>query len=151
MMLNYESQRGIIRDKNPNLNFKIGSAPQPADRFDKVNYANYWGMAVAKVSENPEAAWDFIRFATSEESAKVYLEKTQRPPALKSLIEEYQDDPELRVFANQILTAKSWRQPNPFETENILNKAIKDVLAGDRISTIVSNAQNRINSLGISR
>ncbi|MDX1608111.1 MAG: extracellular solute-binding protein [Candidatus Spechtbacterales bacterium] len=151
MMLNYENQRSTIRDKNPNLNFSIGSAPQPADRFDKVNYANYWGMAVAKVSEHPEVAWDFIRFATSEERAKLYLQKTERPPALESLIDDFQDDPELRIFANQILTAKSWRQPNPFETENILNNSIKDALAGDGLSSVVSNAQNKINSLGITR
>ncbi|MEX0877749.1 MAG: extracellular solute-binding protein [Candidatus Spechtbacterales bacterium] len=152
MMLNYSNHIATIKDKNPNLNFKIGLAPQPADRFDKVNYGSYWGLAVARVSENPETAWDFVRFAAQEENVKNYLLKTNKPPALKSLIDDLQNNPEMRVFANQILTARSWAQTNPFEVENILIEAIHEVLEGSTASTlttIVNNAQNKINSLGI--
>lgn len=149
MMINYSYHIDTVRDKNPRLNFKIAPIPQPKDRFDKVTYADYWSLVVAKNSKNPDIAWKFITFITQEENAKIYLKKTNRPPALKSLINEYKDNFELDVFAGQLLSARSWIQPNAFETERILNQAIEDILTGeDSTSIIVSTAQNKVNVSG---
>ena len=156
MMINYAHQRDTIRKENPALKFKIAPMPQPADRLDRVNYANYWGLAVSKASQNPKAAWDLIRYLTQEENARIYLRASGRPPALKSLIgntvmdEEGVEvfDPEYEVYSAQILSARSWIQPDPFEVERILKNAINYVLNAEKTPmSAVSDATIRINSI----
>lgn len=146
MMINYSFHRDTIRRKSPNLNFTVAPIPQPSDRFDRVNYANYWGLTVSEHSENQKVAWDFINFLTSESAAKIYLENSGRPPALKSLIADYADDKEMSVYANQILSAKSWIQGDPEVTEDALAEAIESVLDGSkRVDRALNDAQSKIN------
>lgn len=146
MMINYSFHRETIRRKAPYLDFTVAPIPQPTDRFDRVNYANYWGLAVSEHSENADVAWDFINFLASETNVKGYLEKSNRPPALKSLIASYGEDPEMSVFAKQILSAKSWAQGDSLQAEEILAQAIEDVVHGrERVSRALQKAEGRIN------
>ena len=147
-MINYSFHRETIRRKAPHLDFTVAPIPQPTDRFDRVNYANYWGLTVSEHSENADVAWDFINFLASETNVKEYLEKSNRPPALKSLIASYGEDLEMGVFAKQILTAKSWVQGDSLQAEEILAQAIEDVVHGrERVSRALQDAQNKINLL----
>lgn len=114
MMLGYSYQLAELRVQGPRLN--IGVAPVPhinADGSDAtgetINWANYWLYSVAQSSDVSDHAWDFIHYMTTRpDVAKLYLEKNQRPTALRSLIAEQQAQPELGVFASQLLTARSW-------------------------------------------
>jgi multiple sugar transport system substrate-binding protein len=47
MMINYSWQAETISEKSPKLNFAVAPLPQFAGSMP-VNYANYWGYAVAK-------------------------------------------------------------------------------------------------------
>lgn len=52
----------------------------------------------------------------------------------------------MSVFAEQILTAKSWAQGDSLQAEEILAQAIEDVVHGrERISRALQDAQNKIN------
>jgi len=97
-----------IRAQSPKLNFGIAKLPQIEGNPMEVNFANYWVESVSKKSQHPNEAWDFIQFMTKEENAKIYLTKTKKPTALKSLINSQKDDEDLGVFADQVLSAKSW-------------------------------------------
>jgi len=146
MMLNYSYHRDTIRQLNPDLRFAVAEMPQPAGSNIKINYASYWGYAVPKLSDNPDVAWDFINFLTQDENAIVYLEESDRPTALKALIPVQQNSPSLGVFANQVLTARSWRQPDFFEVQKILEQTINRVIVGERsIADAIRDAVNQIN------
>ncbi|OGZ57798.1 MAG: hypothetical protein A3F94_01670 [Candidatus Spechtbacteria bacterium RIFCSPLOWO2_12_FULL_38_22] len=148
MMFNYSYHRDTIREKNPSLNFAIAPMPQPQESTKRINYASYWGYAVPKISDEPKLAWDFINFISQEENAKIYLDESNKPTALKSLISYQQKDPELAVFANQILSAKSWIQPDFFEVQRILERTINDVLTGNKdIESALDNGADEINFL----
>ena len=148
MMINYSYHRSTVREKNASLNFSVAPIPQAKDSLTKINYSSYWGYAVPKISQHPDIAWDFINFMAQEDNVKMYLDKSDRPTALKSLIIYQQKDPELGVFASQILTAKSWRQPDFFEVQKIFENAINTVLSGDQsIGDSVKDAANKINFL----
>ena len=150
MMINYSYHRETIRKLNPNLRFSVAEIPQPQDSVVKINYASYWGYAVPKVSEHPDIAWDFINFITQEKNAMMYLEASDKPTALKSLIPLQQQNPELGVFANQALTARSWRQPDFFEVQNILEEAINSVWPGSKSTTkALSDAVRLINLINL--
>ena len=129
MMLNYSHQAVAIKDKNPFLNFAVAPAPQPSEAQKIVNFANYWGLAVSAKSSNSDAAWDFINFlTTNSDSARKYANLTGKPPALRSLIAAFNDHPDLRVFARQALTARSWPQIDNVALEKSFDLMIRNVL-----------------------
>lgn len=108
LMFGYSYHLPIIKAQAPKLNFSIVKLPQIEGSSYSINFVNYWVEAVSKKSKNTETAWDFIQFATNAEQVKSYLEKNKKPTALRSLINEQIEDPDIGVFAQQLLTAKSW-------------------------------------------
>ena len=159
MMLNYSYVANRLKETDPKFNFGIAPVPQ-MDLDNKINFANYWGLAVVKnkvlVPETPtqiinytnedriRESWNYIKYVTmgtitnsegqevptSFDATKNYLEKTHKPAARKDLIEEQKSDPELGIFAVQALTAKSWKGPKVSDTEVILNEMINSVVSG---------------------
>jgi ABC-type glycerol-3-phosphate transport system substrate-binding protein len=130
MMLNYSYHIPTIRKKGPFINFSVAPMPQPKDRTQRVDYANYWGFAVSKQSKHKDLSWKFISFITERENAQKYMRKSGRPPARRDLIQEVINEPALGVFAKQALTARSWFQGDSNEAEDILNSMIEAVRRG---------------------
>ncbi|MDD4901349.1 MAG: extracellular solute-binding protein, partial [Patescibacteria group bacterium] len=107
VMFGYAYHLPTIKAQAPKLNFSIAKLPQ-IEGNTPVNFANYWVETVSSKSKNADAAWDFIQFETKAEQAKTYLDKTKKPTALRALIDEQINDNDIGVFADQLLTAKSW-------------------------------------------
>ena len=148
MIFNYASQLSNLKTKNPFLN--VGVAPIPQNNpGEAVNYANYWGYTVSKKGLEPDLAWDFVvLLTTNKENAKAYLQTTQKPPALRFLIEEYRNDPEWGAFTKQILTAVSWPQIDNNSVETIFSDMIESVLSGKQTAkAALSQAEAQITQL----
>ncbi len=121
----------VIRRSNPKLNFGISSFPQ-IEGNRPVNFANYWIETVSNKTKYPDEAWDFIQFITKAEHAQGYLNATQKPTALRSLINGQLEDLDLSVFASQVPTAKSWYHGMDAKaTEAAFNEMIRQMLAGE--------------------
>jgi ABC-type glycerol-3-phosphate transport system substrate-binding protein len=119
-----------IRARAPKLNFGITNVPQ-IDPANKVNFANYWVEGVSRKSKNADAAWDFLQFAAAAEQAKLYLGKTGKPTALRSLVNTQLSDPDVGIFASQVLTAKSWYHGvNVQATQSAFDEMIDSTLSG---------------------
>lgn len=126
MMFGYSYHLPIIKAQAPKLNFSVSKLPQIEGSPVEVNFANYWVEAVSKKSKHQEAAWDFILFATKAEQVKSYLDKTNKPTALRALVPEQRNDNEIGVFADQVLTAKSWyKGKDPIAAETALAEMIE--------------------------
>jgi ABC-type glycerol-3-phosphate transport system substrate-binding protein len=69
--------------------------------------------------------------------AKSYLSKSHEPAARRDLIEQQKTDPQIGVFAESNLVAKSWKQPDSDAVESILAEMIDQVYRG---KTKVSDA-----------
>ena len=147
MMVNYPHHIPTIKAKAPHLNFKTAPVPQLKDRKEDTNYASYWGFTVAKNSDKVQEAWDFIDFLASPDSVKTYTEKTHLPVARKDLIFWQQQDPELKHFATQILTARSWYQGDSDEAEKAIRDMVESLHAGIKnADEAVEDAAARITS-----
>lgn len=149
IMFNYAYQAAYLKDKNPFLNFRMIPMLQPETRSQDVNYANYWGLAMTVAAQNKEAAQDFIVKVTSDPAiAERYLSATQRPPALRSLISKYLNDPEIGIFARQALTARSWPQIDNIEIDKVFSDMVVSVLT-NRLSTqkAVEEATGKVSQL----
>lgn len=160
MMINYSWHYNTIKNKNAKLNFAVAPVPQPSTG-QAVNYANYWGFAVAKGKSAgvTHEAQQFVRFMTVNNNGKInlingisgkamefpltidpakkYLELTNKPAARRDIIESQKNNPVLGPFATGNLIAKSWYQKDPTELEKVLAEAINSINIG---STTVSDA-----------
>lgn len=132
MIFGYSYLANDIKKNQPNLNFAIAKMPQIEGTSREVNFTNYWVFTVSRLSQNSGTAWDFVKFLTSKLEADKYLKATGKPTARKDLINPQRNDPEISVFASQVLTAKSWYQKDNLQTENIFVNMIDDVVFGRR-------------------
>ncbi len=129
--LGYAYHRPIIVSQAPKLNFDIAPMLQ-VQGYEELNYANYWVHSVSNKSKNKNYAWDFIRFMTEQKQAEKYLEKTQKPTALRSLYDKQLENDAVAVFVEQTLTAKSWyRGKNQPATEKIFQEMIDSLQTGE--------------------
>jgi len=134
-----------IRTAAPKLNLGVAALPQIADGRT-VNFANYWVETASKAGKNTKWAWDFIRFATEAKQGEAYMLKAKRPPARRGLINKAVEDPELGVFANQLLTSKSWyRGKDASVVEEAFSSLIKEALEGKELGESLGKAQNKVN------
>ena len=148
MIFSYANQISYLKQKNPLLNFVVAIMPQ-FNSSNPKNYAAYWGLAVSSKSSNPDLAWDFIKYLTTDpQNSLTYLQATKRPPALNTLINQYLNDPNLNVFAKQSLTAVSWYQPDSDQISQIFSNAVELVLNGKTNSQqALDQASAQINNL----
>lgn len=131
MVLGYKSDVDAIKKKSPFLNIGTATLPQLQSSGKQITSPNYLGLAVSRLSSNSSWAWDFIIFATANDlTHKSYLEKTGRPPALRSVISSMSNNSDLGVYAKQSLTARSWYQADADAIGDIFNSAIVNVLQG---------------------
>ena len=148
MMLNYSYHLPTIRALAPYLNFGVSPMPQIKDSARDVDYANYWGLTVSRNSSEAEAAWRFIVWLADKENTEKYLELTKKPTARRDLVSWQKNDPDLGVFAEQSLTARSWYQVDNLTIETILADMIESTVSGETIiKEAISRAVNQINIL----
>ena len=150
MMLNYSHQIPVLRDKAARLNWAIAPVPQ-ASASDKRTYADYWPLTVSLQSKNPYAAWQLVYYLTAGNGNSSYLNAALRPAARRDLIDQQKSDPDLGVFAEQALTARSWFQIDNVAIETIFADMIDNVNLGrqsigdalraaeDKVSVLMSN------------
>lgn len=128
MVLSYSYLREQLADRAPFLNYAVAPAPQIALEDIKVNYANYWAEAVAKQGKHQDAAWQFLKFIAQKEVLRKYYEVQKAPSSRIDLLEEQQSDPEIGVFAENALSAKSFYKPDSAAMESIFVQMIDDVV-----------------------
>lgn len=149
-MFAYAYQLPLIKARAPKLNYGIAPVPQmtPAK---PVNMAYYWVEGVSKKSKNQNVAWDFLLFAAQRENVSGYLQATQKPTALKSLVATQQEDIVLGPFADQLLTARTWYRGKDGKAKDaILKELITNVItatkanSNEQFNKAVENAVSKI-------
>jgi len=129
--LGYAYHLPTLKARAPKLNFEIVGAPQ-IEGNSPINMANYWVEGVSKKSQHIDEVWDFLLFATAADQAQKYLEATKKPTALRSLQAKQLEDEGLKVFASQLLTAKSWYNgKNPLAAEKAMQDMIGSVVKSE--------------------
>jgi ABC-type glycerol-3-phosphate transport system substrate-binding protein len=146
MLFAYSYQLPVIKSKNQKLNFSITKLPQIEGNEADVNFANYWLEVVSSKTENRDVAWNFVQFITEVEQAQIYLEKTKKPTALRALVDKQVDDLDIGIFAEQVLTAKSWyKGNNALAAEDYIGEIIESVSSGQgEISDILGFASKKV-------
>lgn len=148
IMFSYSYDLQTIRSRAPKLNFSVAKFPQiEGSPPTNINFANYWVEVVSSKSKHQDAAWDFIQFMTKAENVKSYLEKTNKPAALKIFLNDQSQNDEIGVFASQVLTAKSWyKGRNPEAAETAIREMILSVINSPNSKTqdIINTGASRV-------
>src|SRR3989344_4101483 len=154
MVFGYRADLAAIKRKNPFLNVAV--APMPQVRSDeRVDWADYWGLVVSRVSKVTTGAWEFARHFTADtEYAKLYADAAGRTPALRSLLGAQIENADTGVFARAALTARSWYQVDEEKIRGIFNSLIEAALrnpsnsftalrsASDQVTQLMQSARN---------
>ncbi len=127
-LYSYSYTRATIAQKSPNLNYDVTSVPQPNLDDPAVNFANYWGEVVSKQSKNAAVAWDFLNFLSSKNTLDKFYASEKQPSSRKDLIALQIQDPDIGVFANANLTAKSFYKPDQQKIDDIFGQTIDSVI-----------------------
>lgn len=127
----YSYHRAQIEKRAPGLKFNVAKSPI-IEGNPEINFANYWVYSVSKKSKNTAWAWDFLVSGSSADSVRPYLASLRRPTALRALIDEQKQDPEMRPFAEMLLTAKSWYRGRDAQTADKIFREMIDAVAERR-------------------
>ncbi|MCX8015801.1 MAG: extracellular solute-binding protein [Patescibacteria group bacterium] len=145
MIIAYSSAMKKIEGLNPYLNYSVSFLPQPTNAKLKQNLANYWALSVSATSRYPQMAWNFIYYIINN-GMKDYMDLTQRPTPMRTLISECQKYDKLSVFCEQSLVAKSWLQFNPEKNTQILKNMLESIISGrSSVGVALSQAVDLIN------
>jgi multiple sugar transport system substrate-binding protein len=151
MMMNYSFQAKAIRALSPDLNFDIATMPQiegANNRGEKVNFANYFGEVVSNKSINQREAWEFLTWITQKQQLATFLETSNLPTSRRDMVNDQISDPDLGVFAEQILTAKSVYKPEANTVDNIFAEMISSVNLGSAtVEEAVTTGARRVDAL----
>lgn len=77
----------------------------------QIDVARYDIAMVSKASKNAQRsayAWNLVTFMARSDNVPLYLSATGQLSAQKKILASQKDDPEVGVFAGQLLTARSW-------------------------------------------
>lgn len=105
--IGYGYNQAFIKARAPKLNYNVVSLPQ-INPEHPVNFGLFWNETVSKKTKSPDEAWGFLVFASDPKNVVKYLNKTGKTTALRELIPTQMQNSDLAVFANQLLTAKTW-------------------------------------------
>ena len=145
-MFGYAFDLPTVKARAPKMNFGVSSLPQIEGTPTEANFANYWVEGVSKKSKYINESWDFVQFMTKAENVKSYLDRTKKPAALRSLISTQREDAEIGVFADQVLTSKSWYKGyNPTAAEESMAEMVDMVVKDEtKIQEAMNLAASRV-------
>lgn len=68
-----------IKEKNPNLQFKVAAVPQlpalPGQVEKKVAWGGFWALGISNRSADQEEAWKFLKFLSSPQQLQVIYQQ----------------------------------------------------------------------------
>ena len=129
VVFDYAEALPKIRARNNFINLGVAPLPQPQSAVKSIAYPNYFGLVVAKQSKQQTLAWQIIKSLTTDPATALsYLQNTKRPPALLSLVNSFDNDQDLTIFAKQIFIARSWPQKEQKAFEQVFLNAINAVV-----------------------
>jgi len=128
----------------------FGVAPLPRAKY-QVAPNGGWALGISSKTKHPDEAWEFVKFATGYEGAKIFVEITGDLPARNSVAKEF---PELNQYPKNIFIqqAKNISKNRPVTPAYpVISEAIKELfedvgLKGKNVETAANEAVLKINN-----
>lgn len=128
MMFGYSYMVPQIVKKNPSLNFGVVPIPQIKGADVTLTVADYWPLVVAANSKNTDAAWNFLKYASSKEGVTDYYGITKNPPSRYDIESLSLNDEKSVAFKDQAKISHSWYKGDPTAVDKLFADAITSVV-----------------------
>jgi len=133
MIISYNLAQQVIKKESPDLRY--GITPFPFFGFEnignQINYGRTMNVVVSNRSKSQQAAWQFLKYLSSQGVSQYYFAQTKNPPARLDLISAAMKDNQAGIFASQILTSRNWYQFDFQQINTLFSKMINDVILGN--------------------
>lgn len=133
----------------PSIHFKVALLPAPQGG-KSVSLIDSFSLFMPKQAKHKAAAWDFIKYATSETAQVNFSKTSQRLPATAEAVKDpyFTQNPILQVFAHAIATGKAIPiVPQWAHIQTILAAEIQKVLAGqESAKAALDNVDSTVNN-----
>lgn len=144
----FASEFFALRTKNPNLNFDLSVVPQRDNGETRQTFGRFTGIAVLADSPNKLTAWKIALLLAAPENATLISAVWQLPPVRHDLLASQTTDAVLPVFYDSAKISRTWRDPAPSQTKDILDRMTTDALLKRKSSTeAVNDASSQIDTL----
>jgi multiple sugar transport system substrate-binding protein len=143
------SDRRVISNKNPNLNFDVAPVPQLSTARN-VTFGRIYALGFPKGSKNTQSAFAFAWALTAgnSEIAKTAAETLGLAPARRTLLAQAGPDSASDVFYKEALISRAWLDPSPQQTSVIFARMINETLSeATSAAEAITSARTQINAL----
>jgi multiple sugar transport system substrate-binding protein len=148
MMIGYSQDRKLIQQYAPDLRYGVAPFPYIGDLNTKIDYGRTMDIVVFNRSSHIQEAWQFLKYLSQTGSASYYFSQTKNPPARLDLISSAMNDPQVGIFASQILTSRDWYQIDFQQVNQIFSDMINSVLLNNITPDVaLSTAASRLEFL----
>lgn len=144
------SDFGIIKARNPHLNFDVAPVPQLSNTPNSLSYGKFYALGVTKLSANVGQAFKALFLLTISDNKYqiAFSDSLSLPPVKRILLTKGSTDPFISIFYSEAPITRSWIDPNPSETNKIFIKLLNSVLSKSTgISQVIANAKVQLNEL----
>jgi len=133
MIISYNLSQQIIKQESPDLRYGITRFPFFGfeNIGNQINYGRTMNAVVSNRSKSQQAAWQFLKYLSSQGVSQYYFSQTKNPPARLDLISSAMKDSQAGIFASQILTSRNWYQFDFQQITSLFNKMINDINLGN--------------------
>jgi multiple sugar transport system substrate-binding protein len=141
-----------VKKKNERLPFAVSPLPQ-LDNNNQKTYGFYFmdGMnrSLEQNTTKKAAAEKFLKFLTTKDAQKAFVEKTKLPAARKEVINlQLSSDDNIRIFAAGSLYADNYYKPDVVATEKIWSDLVERIqYSGQPINDSINQAVTQYNGL----
>jgi len=150
MYIGYASELPLILEQNPNLNFDVAMLPHIAGGTGEnlTTFARVYAIAMPKVASNTIGANKILTMFSSESLSKILSKHLGLPSPHNRLLAIEPTDALETTFRNSAIMARSWLDPNPDATYNIISKMINSVSSGEKkMSQAIDRANKELKVL----
>lgn len=149
------SEKALIQNANPNLNFGMAPVPQIRGASTQASSGKVYGVAVAKNAKNPFGGFTVAALMAAADFSAALSQATGLTSARRDLVERArtQANPSLaaseaNIVASGTILMRTWVDPNPQKTGDIFRAMIEETTSGALLlNEAISRAEQQINNL----
>lgn len=141
----YGSEGPELERLNPNLNFDVAEMPQGATATVRRTYAQFYGLAALKTSDNLSGASLALKGLSQQSVVERFAREYNLVPALRSSVAVGSNDIYGRITYKSASVAYGWLNPNRPGTDNALQTMTRDITENrSDVSSAITDALERL-------
>jgi ABC-type glycerol-3-phosphate transport system substrate-binding protein len=126
----FASEYSKIKERNPHLNFGVAMVPQPANAKSEITLARTYGLVSLKRAKDKTLARAVVSGLLRDDFPNLVAKQIGLPPVQNGLLALPPVDAAESIFYESAIRSRSWLDPSPARSKEILQRAVEDISAG---------------------